>query len=119
MGIVCAKDCSGAVTSTLPDYMDRVCGEQRATKRDFQLTGKGTQLTRYSERACKVLFVMILNMIYYDSQVFCLINGQTTASDNNLNYRFYGDNLPDGTPCGQAATDNKYCVSGECMVSIQ
>lgn len=29
------------------------------------------------------------------------------------NYRFYGDSLPDGTPCGW----DKYCLNGECLVS--
>lgn len=30
------------------------------------------------------------------------------------NYRFFGDILPDGAPCGT----NKYCLGGECLVSF-
>lgn len=42
-------------------------------------------------------------------KVFC-----DASSSFSKNYRFYGDNLPDGTPCGL----DRYCLDGECLVSF-
>lgn len=43
-------------------------------------------------------------------QVFCNVIKRKTEK----NYRYFGDNLPDGSPCGF----NKYCLGGECTVSM-
>ncbi|VDK55900.1 unnamed protein product [Gongylonema pulchrum] len=41
-------------------------------------------------------------------KVFCDV---TSRRGSQRNYRFFGDILPDGAPCGS----NKYCLDGECL----
>ncbi|KIH69544.1 hypothetical protein ANCDUO_00108 [Ancylostoma duodenale] len=42
-------------------------------------------------------------------QVFCDVANRLGGQRN---YRFFGDNLPDGTSCGY----DRYCLDGECLV---
>jgi hypothetical protein len=76
-------------------YISAKCSEHKRLKNDAELTGAGSQLERFPQRACKV---------------YCDV---VNAFGSMKNYRFYGDNLPDGAPCGA----NKYCLAGECLVS--
>lgn len=87
-GLVCQSQCP-PTGDTVKLYIKRKCAAKRDAVGDA-LTGDGAQLLRDPEKACKV---------------FCALRSQTAW------YRFYGDLLPDGTPCGI----NKYCVAGLCM----
>lgn len=90
-GIVCNADCP-ATSDTVDYYINRQCEWRRSQGRDPEMTGKGAQLLRYDGRACKV---------------FCDIRSSTGVK----NYRFYGDLIPDGTPCGSG----RYCLNGQCL----
>ncbi|PAV62373.1 hypothetical protein WR25_23881 [Diploscapter pachys] len=90
--LTCSKPCP-TQTQTVDQYITSRCSEHKRIKGDSELTGTGSQLTRFPQRACKI---------------FCdVINRYGTQR----NYRFFGDNLPDGTSCGY----DKYCLEGECM----
>uniref|UniRef100_A0A7E4UU34 Peptidase M12B domain-containing protein n=1 Tax=Panagrellus redivivus TaxID=6233 RepID=A0A7E4UU34_PANRE len=91
-GHVCRKACTGQSLS-VNQYISNTCAEHKRVKGDNELTGSGSQLNRYPQRACKV---------------FCDVQ---TGSGGQRNYRFYGDNLPDGTSCGW----DRYCLNGECV----
>uniref|UniRef100_A0A1I7X4G4 Peptidase M12B domain-containing protein n=1 Tax=Heterorhabditis bacteriophora TaxID=37862 RepID=A0A1I7X4G4_HETBA len=90
--IICNKSCPRQ-NQTVDEYISEKCTEHKKVKNDQDLTGTGNQLNRYPQRACKV-FCDVINR--YGSQ---------------RNYRFFGDNLPDGTSCGY----DRYCLDGECM----
>ncbi|KAI6173773.1 CRE-ADT-2 protein [Aphelenchoides besseyi] len=92
--VVCSRTCSQA-TLSVNQYISNTCAEHKRIKQDNELTGTGSQLTRYPQRACKV---------------FCDVRSN---AGSQRNYRFYGDNLPDGTSCGW----DRYCLGGECLVS--
>ncbi|TKR82233.1 hypothetical protein L596_015987 [Steinernema carpocapsae] len=89
---VCNKSCPTNV-KTVDQYISEKCSEHKRIKDDKDLTGTGSQLNRYPQRACKV---------------FCDV---VNRFGSQRNYRFFGDNLPDGTPCGS----DKYCLDGECL----
>uniref|UniRef100_A0A915JX59 Adt-1/2-like domain-containing protein n=1 Tax=Romanomermis culicivorax TaxID=13658 RepID=A0A915JX59_ROMCU len=57
---------------------------------------------------------MVLNAINIADryQIFCHLY---TPSNNVKNLRFFGDSLPDGTPCGY----DKFCVDGECLYRLE
>ncbi|VDK74613.1 unnamed protein product [Litomosoides sigmodontis] len=90
--IVCNRRC---VTSgkSVEKHIKEHCTQQKKLKNDSDLSGSGTQLIRYPQRACKI-FCDVINR--YGSQ---------------RNYRFFGNILPDGAPCGT----NRYCLDGECL----
>ncbi|CAD5234271.1 unnamed protein product [Bursaphelenchus xylophilus] len=90
--VVCNKNCRPQ-TLSVNQYITNKCSEHKRIKNDPELTGTGSQLTRHPQRACKV---------------FCDVKN---TFGGQRNYRFYGDNLPDGTPCGW----DRYCLSGECL----
>lgn len=90
--VLCSRQC-GRATKSVDEYISDKCMEQKRLKNDRELTGKGSQLNRFPQRACKV---------------FCDVQ-QHYGSQRN--YRFFGDNLPDGTSCGW----DKYCLDGECL----
>uniref|UniRef100_A0A915Q5G5 ADAMTS cysteine-rich domain-containing protein n=1 Tax=Setaria digitata TaxID=48799 RepID=A0A915Q5G5_9BILA len=90
--VICSRRCTSSSKSVDKHIRER-CTQQKKLKNDSDLTGNGTQLTRYPQRSCKVFCDVISR---YGSQ---------------RNYRFFGDNLPDGAPCGT----NKYCLDGECL----
>uniref|UniRef100_A0A915EIJ7 Peptidase M12B domain-containing protein n=1 Tax=Ditylenchus dipsaci TaxID=166011 RepID=A0A915EIJ7_9BILA len=73
-------------------YRCEMCRTQ-TRQNDEELTGSGSQLNRFPQRACKV---------------FCDVRSSANVARN---YRFYGDNLPDGAPCGW----DRYCLAGECL----
>ncbi|KAF7623588.1 Peptidase M12B domain-containing protein [Meloidogyne graminicola] len=54
------------------------CAQHKYQRNDPELTGTGSQLTRFPQRACKI---------------FCDVQN---GYGSQRNYRFYGDNLPDG-----------------------
>ncbi|CAJ0567407.1 unnamed protein product, partial [Mesorhabditis spiculigera] len=89
--IVCDMSCSTS-SKSVDRYIEEKCTQHKRLKNDRDLTGMGSQLTRYPQRACKV---------------FC----DTITRGGIRNYRFFGDNLPDGTSCG----NDKYCLGGECL----
>uniref|UniRef100_A0A0N4Z613 Peptidase M12B domain-containing protein n=1 Tax=Parastrongyloides trichosuri TaxID=131310 RepID=A0A0N4Z613_PARTI len=93
IGLVCNRYCTNSNTITVNQYISDKCNEHKANKKDPELTGTGSQLNRFPQRACKV---------------FCDVK---TARGTQKNYRFFGDNLPDGTSCGW----DKYCLDGECL----
>ncbi|KAI1707981.1 thrombospondin type 1 domain-containing protein [Ditylenchus destructor] len=88
---VCNRKCSGS--TSVNQYISDKCAEHKRVKNDEELTGTGSQLSRFPQRACKV---------------FCDVK-DTLGSQRS--YRFYGDNLPDGTPCGF----DRFCLAGECF----
>ncbi|VDM45601.1 unnamed protein product [Toxocara canis] len=90
--LVCSRRCSGQM-KTVDQYISEKCSEHKQLKNDRELTGTGSQLNRYPQRACKVFCDV---SIMYGSQ---------------RNYRFFGDNLPNGAPCG----NGRYCLDGECL----
>ncbi|VDM76106.1 unnamed protein product [Strongylus vulgaris] len=77
----------------VPKYITEKCTEHKKLKNDQDLTGSGSQLNRFPQRACKV---------------FCDVANRLGGQRN---YRFFGDNLPDGTSCGY----DRYCLDGECL----
>ncbi|KFD55901.1 hypothetical protein M513_03340 [Trichuris suis] len=95
--IVCSRNCgtrspiAEVVSAKL--YTNRICAGHRQRLNDATINGIGVQLTRFSSRACKV---------------FCEIN---VTNADSINFRFFGDWMPDGSPCG----DNHYCISGKCL----
>uniref|UniRef100_A0A914CK41 Peptidase M12B domain-containing protein n=1 Tax=Acrobeloides nanus TaxID=290746 RepID=A0A914CK41_9BILA len=91
-GHVCNKQCAVPNSVTVNQHISKKCQEHKRVRNDQELTGSGSQLSRYPQRACKV-FCDIVNK-----------SGQRT-------YRFFGDNLPDGTPCGW----DRFCINGECL----
>ncbi|CEF70374.1 Stall [Strongyloides ratti] len=93
IGLVCNRYCGNNNAISVNQYITDKCGEHKGNKKDPELTGTGSQLTRFPQRACKV---------------FCDVK---TAKGTQKNYRFFGDNLPDGTSCGW----DKYCLDGECL----
>uniref|UniRef100_A0A0N5BXF9 Peptidase M12B domain-containing protein n=1 Tax=Strongyloides papillosus TaxID=174720 RepID=A0A0N5BXF9_STREA len=93
IGLVCNRYCGNSYTISVNQYIIDKCEEHKSNKKDPELTGTGSQLTRFPQRACKV---------------FCDVK---TAKGTQKNYRFFGDNLPDGTSCGW----DKYCLDGECL----
>ncbi|EFO82211.1 CRE-ADT-2 protein [Caenorhabditis remanei] len=95
--VLCSRQC-GRATKSVDEYISDKCMEQKRLKNDRELTGKGSQLNRFPQRACKKCV----------SQVFCDVQ-QHYGSQRN--YRFFGDNLPDGTSCGY----DRYCLDGECL----
>ncbi|CAD6189170.1 unnamed protein product [Caenorhabditis auriculariae] len=90
--VLCSRQCNQA-SQSVDDYISEKCTEQKRVKNDRELTGRGSQLNRYPQRACKI---------------FCDVQ-QHYGSQRN--YRFFGDNLPDGTNCGF----ERYCLEGECL----
>ncbi|VDM53470.1 unnamed protein product [Angiostrongylus costaricensis] len=90
--IVCNKSCPKQL-QTVDEYITEKCSEHQRVKNDKHLTGSGSQLNRFPQRACKV---------------FCDV---ATRLGGQRNYRFFGDNLPDGTHCGY----DRYCLEGECL----
>ncbi|OZC10880.1 thrombospondin type 1 domain protein [Onchocerca flexuosa] len=90
--VVCNRRCTSSKKS-INKYIKKQCMKQKRLKNDSDLSGSGIQLTRYPQRACKV---------------FCNV---ISRYGTQRNYRFFGDILPDGTPCGT----NKYCLDGECL----
>uniref|UniRef100_A0A1I7VWI7 Peptidase M12B domain-containing protein n=1 Tax=Loa loa TaxID=7209 RepID=A0A1I7VWI7_LOALO len=90
--VVCNRRCASS-SKSVDKHIKEHCTEQKRLKNDPDLTGNGTQLIRYPQRACKIFCDVISR---YGSQ---------------RNYRFFGDILPDGAPCGT----NKYCLDGECL----
>nr|CRZ24316.1 BMA-ADT-2 [Brugia malayi] len=90
--IICNRLCTSS-SKSVDKHIKEHCTQQKRLKSDSDLTGSGTQLIRYPQRACKVFCDVISR---YGSQ---------------RNYRFFGDILPDGAPCGT----NKYCLDGECL----
>lgn len=88
--LVCNLRCS-LQTKTVDQYINEVCEQHRRLRSDPELTGTGTQMSKYPQRACKV---------------FCDVSGRTSR-----NFRFFGDNLPNGSSCGP----NAYCLEGECL----
>ncbi|KAI1730491.1 thrombospondin type 1 domain-containing protein [Ditylenchus destructor] len=88
---VCNRKCSGS--TSVNQYISDKCAEHKRVKNDEELSGTGSQLSRFPQRACKV---------------FCDVK-DTLGSQRS--YRFYGDNLPDGTPCGF----DRFCLAGECF----
>ncbi|VDN02766.1 unnamed protein product [Thelazia callipaeda] len=90
--VVCNRYCTSSRKS-VEKYISERCTEQKRLKNDADLTGNGSQLTRYPQRACKV---------------FCDV---ASRYGSQRNYRFFGDILPDGSPCAS----NKYCLNGECL----
>lgn len=88
---VCARKCAEERNS-VNQYISSKCAEHKYQRNDPELTGSGSQLTRFPQRACKI---------------FCDVQN---AFGSQRNYRFYGDNLPDGAPCGW----DRYCLNGEC-----
>ncbi|KAL3082657.1 hypothetical protein niasHT_031368 [Heterodera trifolii] len=88
---VCSHKCPQERQS-VNQYISAKCTEHQRVRQDPELTGTGSQLTRFPQRACKV---------------FCDVKNEDGAPRN---YRFYGDDLPDGAPCGW----NRYCLNGEC-----
>ncbi|VDK53212.1 unnamed protein product [Anisakis simplex] len=91
--IVCNQHCSRPL-KTVDEYIGEKCTEHKRLKNDHELTGTGSQLNRYPQRACKV---------------FCDVS---STYGSQRNYRFFGDNLPNGAPCG----NGRYCLEGECLV---
>ncbi|KAL3120428.1 hypothetical protein niasHT_005749 [Heterodera trifolii] len=90
---VCSHKCPQERQS-VNQYISAKCTEHQRVRQDPELTGTGSQLTRFPQRACKV---------------FCDVKNEDGAPRN---YRFYGDDLPDGAPCGW----NRYCLNGECTI---
>ncbi|GMT32401.1 hypothetical protein PFISCL1PPCAC_23698 [Pristionchus fissidentatus] len=90
--LVCDRSC-GPSAYSVDEYISQKCMEHKRFKNDKELTGSGTQLIRFPQRACKVF-----------CDVFNRRGGQR-------NYRFFGDNLPDGTSCGY----DRHCLEGECL----
>uniref|UniRef100_A0A915A669 Peptidase M12B domain-containing protein n=1 Tax=Parascaris univalens TaxID=6257 RepID=A0A915A669_PARUN len=90
--IVCSRRCSGQL-KTVNQYITERCSEHKKLKNDRELTGTGSQLNRYPQRACKV---------------FCDVSN---THGSQRNYRFFGDSLPNGAPCG----NDRYCLDGECL----
>ncbi|MFH4977917.1 hypothetical protein AB6A40_004626 [Gnathostoma spinigerum] len=90
--LVCNRKCPSAWKS-VDRYIADKCDERKREKNDKELTGTGSQLKRYPQRACKI---------------FCDVESKYGSQRN---YRFFGDNLPDGTLCGR----NRYCLDGECL----
>uniref|UniRef100_A0A8R1XSM7 Peptidase M12B domain-containing protein n=1 Tax=Onchocerca volvulus TaxID=6282 RepID=A0A8R1XSM7_ONCVO len=90
--VVCNRRCSSS-SKSINKYIKKQCMKQKKLKNDSDLSGSGIQLTRYPQRACKV---------------FCNV---MSRYGTQRNYRFFGDILPDGAPCG----NNKYCLDGECL----
>ncbi|CAG9534903.1 unnamed protein product [Cercopithifilaria johnstoni] len=90
--VVCNRQCTSS-TKSIEKHIKEHCTQQKKLKNDSDLTGNGTQLTRYPQRACKI-FCDVINR--FGSQ---------------RNYRFFGNILPDGAPCGT----NRYCLDGECL----
>uniref|UniRef100_A0AC35TTE2 Peptidase M12B domain-containing protein n=1 Tax=Rhabditophanes sp. KR3021 TaxID=114890 RepID=A0AC35TTE2_9BILA len=91
MGLVCNKNC-GAQPQSVNTFITNRCAEHKRNKKDPELTGTGSQLNRFPQRACKI---------------FCDVR----TSNGQRNYRFFGDNLPDGVSCGW----DRYCLEGECL----
>uniref|UniRef100_A0A5S6QYL3 Peptidase M12B domain-containing protein n=1 Tax=Trichuris muris TaxID=70415 RepID=A0A5S6QYL3_TRIMR len=94
--IVCSRHCAKppiAEVVSAKAYTNRICAGHRQRLNDAAINGIGVQLTRFSSRACKV---------------FCEIN---VTNADSINFRFFGDWMPDGSPCG----DNHYCISGRCL----
>jgi hypothetical protein len=89
--VICNRKCP-TQTVTVNQHISGICAEHKRIKNDEELTGTGSQLNRFPQRACKV---------------FC----DVTNRSGQKNYRFFGDNLPNGTPCGW----DKYCLGGECL----
>lgn len=90
--IICNKSCPKQ-QRTVDEYITEKCTEHKRVKNDQDLTGTGSQLNRFPQRACKV---------------FCDVANRLGGQRN---YRFFGDNLPDGTSCGY----DRYCLDGECL----
>ncbi|KAK0406788.1 hypothetical protein QR680_018807 [Steinernema hermaphroditum] len=90
--LVCNRNCA-STSKSVDQFISEKCSEHKRIKDDKDLTGTGSQLMRYPQRACKV---------------FCDV---VNRFGSQRNYRFFGDNLPDGTPCG----NDKYCLDGECL----
>ncbi|KAL6724198.1 hypothetical protein Aduo_019106 [Ancylostoma duodenale] len=90
--IICNKSCPKQLR-TVDEYITEKCTEHKKLKNDQDLTGSGNQLNRFPQRACKV---------------FCDVANRLGGQRN---YRFFGDNLPDGTSCGY----DRYCLDGECL----
>ncbi|KHJ97773.1 thrombospondin type 1 domain protein [Oesophagostomum dentatum] len=90
--IICNKSCPKQL-QTVDEYITEKCTEHKKLKNDQDLTGSGSQLNRFPQRACKV---------------FCDVANRLGGQRN---YRFFGDNLPDGTSCGY----DRYCLDGECL----
>uniref|UniRef100_A0A914HD48 Peptidase M12B domain-containing protein n=1 Tax=Globodera rostochiensis TaxID=31243 RepID=A0A914HD48_GLORO len=88
---VCARKCPQG-SQSVDQFISAKCSEHKRTRQDSELTGTGSQLSRFPQRACKV---------------FCDVKNPFGAQRN---YRFYGDNLSDGAPCGV----DRYCLNGEC-----
>ncbi|KAI3413714.1 hypothetical protein GPALN_011197 [Globodera pallida] len=91
---VCARKCPQG-SQSVDQFISAKCSEHKRTRQDPELTGTGSQLSRFPQRACKV---------------FCDVINPFGAQRN---YRFYGDNLPDGAPCGV----DRYCLNGECTIA--
>lgn len=94
MGVVCGQaKCRSnkPVYGTVDDYLQLACTNKKKQMKSFVLLGTGTQIVHNAEKACKV---------------FCNVRTGTTLK----NFRFYGDFLPDGVPCG----NRKYCLDGRC-----
>jgi hypothetical protein len=89
--------------------MNGLCTVRLKQQPTVPLSGVGTQFTRNADRACKVFCALTSAPATADS---------ATSESVDLNYRFFGDLLPDGTACGASANDEKYCVLGECVVSM-
>ncbi|CAK5009491.1 unnamed protein product [Meloidogyne enterolobii] len=92
---VCTRKCAEGGNS-VNQYISSKCAEHKYQRNDPELTGSGSQLTRFPQRACKI---------------FCDVQN---GFGSQRNYRFYGDNLPDGAPCGW----DRYCLNGECTVCL-
>ncbi|KAM3728251.1 putative disintegrin and metalloproteinase with thrombospondin motif adt-2 [Dirofilaria immitis] len=90
--VVCNRHCTSS-NKSVNKHIKQQCMQQKKLKNDSDLSGSGTQLTRYPQRACKV---------------FCDVKSRYGSQRN---YRFFGNILPDGAPCG----NKKYCLDGECL----
>uniref|UniRef100_A0A0R3RL90 Peptidase M12B domain-containing protein n=1 Tax=Elaeophora elaphi TaxID=1147741 RepID=A0A0R3RL90_9BILA len=66
--IVCNRRCTSS-SKSVEKYIKEKCTQQKKQKNDSELTGSGTQLTRYPQRACKVS-ILLTNLNIFKCLIF-------------------------------------------------